>query len=817
MSVYLVNQGKTYKHEKDGGYIWSPKLNRAGHQNKGYSLMMEVRKGDFIVHNSGGKLSAISVVKEDCKSGSQPIELRDGQNEYDWGDDGWLINTEYYEFTAPIITSDLVTWAAQNYKNDSAFQKDGKIRLQYLCNLENSHAEYLLQKAFASEKKPEVIEVLHAALKDENYKTKGKATLRLNKITLENIRNFKKIHEFDFSEANYINTISGINGSGKSTVFECVSICQKAYFVNKYFPSGQISELSIKYNSILSKDIANIVSEWRASIELSLSLEDDSNYEDGATEKRILKIKLKIKAKNWELIISSEDDAVIEKYWNTYNPTNIIVLLDADKMVDEEDFTFQKINMMSESKGEVIDFIMDPKKTYQNLYNIAMNAYIYNRLVPSTAGNNRKDQFTVESKIMFQEIMESHNISISNFSGQQKENQFVLTANKNGKYDMRQMSSGEKLIWYILLLFNYIKSISVLIIDEPENHLHEQLSWSLVNYLIKINEEHINGVGIGQVFLLTHAKNLIYNNFSEGVNYLLDASSPFRKIERERCEDILRSCGISYIDDKVLYVEGSTDIKLLNAFCMRENIKIRELTSCSEIIRVYKSLLIVKELVYVPRFVFLIDKDTHDESEIIAIRDKDTAFFDAHFAILPCHEIENFMLDGSIIAEQFNKLMHTADPDFKDDISSEDVLSIMRKIADRALQDTKNKYINNEMRALMQSLAGLVKIKEIVSDTEKEFDTYVDALFESDEFNKKKKDIKQIYYQMSEKYKDEIWDTKWIELCDGKRVYGMTINHLTKGTLITSKSLDKNIKDEIKRNENSNFIKWWTSVVKKFY
>lgn len=168
MAIYLVNQGKTYKYERSGGYIWSPKLNKAGRQNKGYSLMKEVHRGDFLIHNSGGKLSAISVVKEDCKSGGQPRELKDGQNEYDWDDDGWIIYTKYYDFTTPLINSDLITWAVQNYKADSAFQVDGKLRLQYLCNLANTHAEYLIQKALGVEKKAEIIEVLKAALKEMN-------------------------------------------------------------------------------------------------------------------------------------------------------------------------------------------------------------------------------------------------------------------------------------------------------------------------------------------------------------------------------------------------------------------------------------------------------------------------------------------------------------------------------------------------------------------------------------------------------------------------------------------------------------------------
>ena len=55
MAIYLVNQGKTYQYERAGSYIWSPKLNKAGGQNRGYNLMKSVRKGDFIIHNSGRK------------------------------------------------------------------------------------------------------------------------------------------------------------------------------------------------------------------------------------------------------------------------------------------------------------------------------------------------------------------------------------------------------------------------------------------------------------------------------------------------------------------------------------------------------------------------------------------------------------------------------------------------------------------------------------------------------------------------------------------------------------------------------------------
>lgn len=172
MAIYLVNQGKTYQYERAGSYIWSPKLNKAGNRNKGYDLMKKVRKGDFIIHNSGARLSAISVVKEDCKSGVQPRELKTGQNDYEWDDDGWVVYTKYYDFDVALLTANLVDWAIANYKDDSAFQVNGKLRLQYLCNLAKPHAEYLLQRAIGLQRDPDVLQVLRAALSQLNPKPK---------------------------------------------------------------------------------------------------------------------------------------------------------------------------------------------------------------------------------------------------------------------------------------------------------------------------------------------------------------------------------------------------------------------------------------------------------------------------------------------------------------------------------------------------------------------------------------------------------------------------------------------------------------------
>lgn len=62
MSVYYVFQGKTFAEERAGGYVWSPQLNKGGGRNAGYIMMTNVKKGDFILHNSNGKLVAIHSV-----------------------------------------------------------------------------------------------------------------------------------------------------------------------------------------------------------------------------------------------------------------------------------------------------------------------------------------------------------------------------------------------------------------------------------------------------------------------------------------------------------------------------------------------------------------------------------------------------------------------------------------------------------------------------------------------------------------------------------------------------------------------------------
>lgn len=166
MSIYLVNQGKTYKDEREGGYIWSPKLDISGKHNAGYTLMTFTKQGDFILHNSGGKISAISIVVKDCYDALQPDEIHNSQTGYDWNDDGYRVDTEYYDFDVPLINSDIAAWVINHPTTDSCFDVNGKLKFRYLCNVAPSHAEYMLKEALRLQKSANVRGVIYQALED---------------------------------------------------------------------------------------------------------------------------------------------------------------------------------------------------------------------------------------------------------------------------------------------------------------------------------------------------------------------------------------------------------------------------------------------------------------------------------------------------------------------------------------------------------------------------------------------------------------------------------------------------------------------------
>jgi 5-methylcytosine-specific restriction endonuclease McrA len=166
MSVFYVFQGETYSIERSGGYVWSPKLDNAGHKNAGYTTMTHVKKGDFILHNSNGKIMSISVAKGDCYDATQPGALVSATKTVSWANDGYRIDCDYNDFDIPVVITKHKDWLKDHYDKDSAFTVNGTGKQQYMCHLADEHAIFILNTALAQQKNKTTRSVLKDTLDD---------------------------------------------------------------------------------------------------------------------------------------------------------------------------------------------------------------------------------------------------------------------------------------------------------------------------------------------------------------------------------------------------------------------------------------------------------------------------------------------------------------------------------------------------------------------------------------------------------------------------------------------------------------------------
>ncbi|SCT12397.1 HNH endonuclease [Staphylococcus caeli] len=189
MAVFYVFQGVTYDIERKGGYVWSPRLTKNGKKNAGFSNMTKIKKGDFILHNRDSKVVAISVAKDGCEEVDQPIELMEGESSDLWNNEGYRVQLTYYPFDTDLNTRDFRHWLKDNYKENSAFDINGKGKQQYMCNLPEEHAVFILEKAIEIQKNAEVLFHLKGALneiEDERNSEYAQVEKDLINIEIEN-------------------------------------------------------------------------------------------------------------------------------------------------------------------------------------------------------------------------------------------------------------------------------------------------------------------------------------------------------------------------------------------------------------------------------------------------------------------------------------------------------------------------------------------------------------------------------------------------------------------------------------------------------
>ena len=600
--------------------------------------------------------------------------------------------------------------------------------------------------------------------------------LELQQLILIDVKRFEGTNNVDFSntEAKLI-SLSGNNGSGKTTILHSLMVAQMVYFIKE-------NNLEIKYPELVQKCNCNdkvfqLLTKEKSQIKIKFrSDENDCGF--------TLSVK-SLQEKTWEIKYDSpKSQELIGKYWNLTDPSCLFFYLGSDKHYSEESVTYEKIKISTkDNQSYLLDYILDYSHFSENMYQTLMNDYIRERVIP---GNPRHDIYFGAAKILFNNLFP--NANIKNFSGIKKSEFQLMVKNEKsgtGLFDVRLLSSGEKTILYLCLLLSYFTNIGLLLIDEPENHLHEKLLNELMIMLKKITEsqsyaevlqnyqkgslkkyikDYYTNYKLQKVVFVTHSKYLIYSNFQFGQNFIVDKK--VRQLNFDDAEKELREEGLSSIFEKILIVEGKTENQLLYQILGDSGVHIYPIIGCSQVLNLYNKIRLLKNHLHSVKFVFMIDSDTKNKNKFDKVREEDPSFYDSHFVLLNKHEIENYFIDIKLLKDVCDE--HNLNSN--ETVSQKDLQTMIEKEVEETKELVKQKALNEKLHDYIVDLAEKVKQRDILVSSKASFESYIKPIFEDihqDYFN----DVMSIFSEVNSKY--ENWGNDKYNLCDGKKAYGI--------------------------------------------
>ena len=140
---WWVNQNKTFKHEYEGGYLWSPKRSKGDRRNPFYDFMLGVQPGDVIFSFAGTVIPAISIAQSTAYEFPKPVEFGNtGQN---WEKVGWKVTLRYFPLANAIRPADHMDVLAPLLPDKySPLQASGRGKEFYLTTVPESLAQALI-------------------------------------------------------------------------------------------------------------------------------------------------------------------------------------------------------------------------------------------------------------------------------------------------------------------------------------------------------------------------------------------------------------------------------------------------------------------------------------------------------------------------------------------------------------------------------------------------------------------------------------------------------------------------------------------------
>lgn len=280
------------------------------------------------------------------------------------------------------------------------------------------------------------------------------------------------------------------------------------------------------------------------------------------------------------------------------------------------------------------------------------------------------------------------------------------------------LSSGEKEVFFLLAFFlRHDVTNAVIVIDEPELHLHPELARTLVRTMQSIKKGN-------QVWIATHNSEIIDEAGRDRVFYLARDPETQTSVvvpgtdEAEaarQLKDLFGYSGYIGIARSLVFLEGtdsSSDRKMFSALFPEYGSKVKFVPSGSNahLPRINAAVLsILEQGIGAMQFYLIRDRDYLTDAYVIELGGHGSG----RVAVLARHEIENYLLDYDLIAKVQTEIF--ARPTTADQVRDE-LRAIAKRMSTNVLRDMVQYRLNLRFGPADFSIGAYMRGEETLDD-----------------------------------------------------------------------------------------------------
>jgi len=468
-----------------------------------------------------------------------------------------------------------------------------------------------------------------------------KKTMKIKKVIIENIKSFKERTEIIFNEN--LNIFIGPNRGGKSNLLDIITITLKHFFVKfyrvtknqeqgrwfedittqnifypinnfleKYFGNNQRNPV-IEITFTLSKEdvdnirllkdnkerLENILNGYRNKPQNNLDFINSWNldlFSQGMSED----IGLTYKIHNYSLKTPTDEvERIFLQYLNYYELLNILTTKTKDFSLNPLFLYFPpyriltQTNLIANLSGQnfydlLLRYTQSTSKNTASLIDISTYYFGEKLRTYENQGGNYYEKFKEDDEVK----LVTKYLNRMGYDWRLKcidlnRNMYEINLERNGRqFPINQASSGEKEIFNFLLgIFAFNIRNGLVIIDEPDLHLHPKWQTILVDLF-----QELSSVNNNQFLIVTHSPTFINERTIENVFRVYIDNETSRVIQPERSslpkvKDLLHIVNTFnnekiFFADKVVLVEGIGDRLIFQRLikeCQKNNQEIVEI------------------------------------------------------------------------------------------------------------------------------------------------------------------------------------------------------------------------------------------------